>query len=250
MGFDDSFGMEIHHQGDLPARSGVGSSSSFAVGLVKALSALKGKMLGTHELALKAIELEQEKLKDPVGCQDQVAAAYGGLNVIKFFPSGGIRVEPVTVSSERLNALNDRLLLFFTGASRLGAQVAADVIAQMDKKVAMLKRMREMVDEAVHILCSDTDLDVFGNLLHESWKLKRELSTMVSNNTVDSIYEGARSAGALGGKLMGAGGSGFMFFYVPPEKQAAVREAMKHFLEVPFRFESEGSTIIHYQPNQ
>jgi len=246
MGMDKSAGLEITHQGDLPARSGMGSSSSFAVGLIKALTAFQGKMIGKHELAMKAIELEQSVLKENVGSQDQVAAAYGGFNVIRFSSEGDIRVEPITVSPERVAELDSRLLLFYTGASRFASEVAGKVIASLEKKEDVLSRMQRMVEEAVSILNGDGSLDDFGRLLHESWNLKRSVSDVISNPTIDKIYRTGIESGALGGKLLGAGSSGFMAFYVPPEKQAEVKEALYGYLHVPFNFEKDGSSVIYY----
>ncbi len=244
--FDNSTGVEIHHQGDLPARTGMGSSSAFAVGLIKGLMALKGQMIGKHELALKAIELEQNQLKDVVGSQDQVATAYGGFNVIRFWRSGDIQVEPVTVPRSRILELESHLMLFYTGTSRFSSEIASKVIANLDRKQSVLRQMHQMVDEAVSILNSQESLDTFGKLLHEAWLLKRDLSPGVTSSQVDTIYETAINNGAMGGKLLGAGGAGFMVFYVPAEKQEAVKQALSQLLWVPFAFEREGSTIIYY----
>jgi len=246
LGFDDSVGLEIHYQGDLPARAGMGSSSSFAVGLIKALMALRGKMISRYDLALKAIELEHQVLKENVGAQDQTAAAYGGFNLIHFLQNGNIIVEPVTIPTPRLQALDDNLLLFYTGTSRLAPQVAKDIVANLETKRKVLFQMRSYVDEALAVLNNGNNLDDFGRLLHENWLLKRELSSMVSNTTIDTIYEKAMQNGALGGKLLGAGVSGFMLFYVPSEKQEQVIKALEMYLHVPFHFESEGSVILHY----
>jgi len=247
LGFDDSVGLEIHHQGDLPARSGIGSSSSFTVGLIKALTTLRGHMIGKHELALKALEFEQNVLKENVGSQDQVAAAYGGLNVIRFQPNGSIQVEPVSIAPQRVHELESNLLMLYTGTSRLGGEIAKSVIAKLGDKSAELRRMRTMVDQAAGILTDTTrSLDAFGELLHESWLLKRGIAEGVSNSEVDGIYQTARDHGAIGGKLCGAGSKGFMLFYVPRDKQQAVMQALPHFLWVPIRFEWEGSTTIYY----
>jgi D-glycero-alpha-D-manno-heptose-7-phosphate kinase len=248
LGFDDGAGLEIHHQGDLPARAGMGSSSAFAVGLIQALTALRGQMIGRRELARQAIALEQEWMGDSVGSQDQVAAAYGGLNRIEFQPSGEIAVDPVTVARARVEALQDHLLLFYTGTSRLASEVAADVVANLGAKQAVLRRMRAMVDEGIAILCGDGTLDAFGALLHEAWTLKRELSGRIASPTVEEVYQQAIRNGALGGKLLGAGGSGFMVFYVPQRRREAVLRALANYLHVPFAFESEGSRIIYYGP--
>jgi D-glycero-alpha-D-manno-heptose-7-phosphate kinase len=246
MGFDDTVGLEIHHQGDLPARSGMGSSSSFAVGLIKCLSALKGQMISKHDLAIKAMELEQRILGDPVGSQDQVAAAYGGFNVIQFSPSGDIRVQPLTVAPERLRELESNLMLFYTGTSRLASQIGADVIGHMGERHAVLQRMREMVDEAIEILNGNGSISDFGYLLNESWSFKRQLSALISNANIDNIYQRALDAGALGGKLLGAGASGFMLFFVPFSKQEVVKAALSEFLYVPVQFEKDGCSVIHY----
>ena len=248
LGFDDTVGVEIHHQGDLPARAGMGSSSAFAVGLIQALTAFRGQLIGKHELALRAIALEQECLGESVGSQDQVAAAYGGLNRITFLPGGEIRVDPVTLPAARIEELQARLMLFYTGTSRLASEVAAEVVANLHAKRAALLRMRAMVDEALRILDSETDLDAFGELLHKGWLEKRELSARVTSDAVEEVYRKATRHGALGGKLLGAGGSGFMVFYVPPRRREPVLRALSGCLHVPFAFESEGSRIIYYGP--
>ncbi|MFQ5922741.1 MAG: kinase [Anaerolineales bacterium] len=246
LGFDNSIGLEIHHQGDLPARAGMGSSSSFSVGLIKALTALRGQMIGKHDLALEAIQLEQDAMKEPVGSQDQVAAAYGGFNIIHFLQHGDIRVEPITIPNSRMAELQSRLLLFYTGTSRLSSEIAADVIAGLQGKRELLRKMRSFVDQAVSILNGPSGLDDFGQLLHENWRLKREQSKLVTNRSVDRIYQKAVEYGALGGKLLGAGGSGFMVFYVPLERQQQVIETLSNCLHVPFAFESEGSSLVYY----
>ena len=250
LGFDSSRGVEIHHQGDLPARTGIGSSSSFSVGLIRALTALRGHMIGKHELALKALDLEQNVLKENVGSQDQVAAAYGGLNLIRFLTNGSIQVEPVTATPERITELEQHLMLLYTGSSRMGGEIAASVVARMRDKAAELRQMRLLVDKAVDVLTNDGSLSAFGELLHQTWVLKRGLADDVTNTEVDDLYKLARDHGALGGKLLGAGSRGFMLFFVPPDKQAALKKVMNRFLWVPFRFEWEGSTTIYYaQPD-
>lgn len=246
LGFNDSVGLEIHHQGDLPARSGMGSSSTFVVGLIKALTALQGRAIGKHELVLKAIELEQTVLKEHVGSQDQVAATYGGLNVIHFSKTGEIRVEPVAVPAQRVLELQSSLLLVYMGTNRLASQIASDIIANLREKEAALRAMRRMVDQAVSILSGTGSLDDFGRLLHETWMLKRGLSALVTNAAIDRAYQTALDHGAIGGKLLGAGGAGFMVFYVPPERQPGVIEALSGYLHVPVQFETEGSSLMHY----
>ncbi|MHB8164939.1 MAG: GHMP family kinase ATP-binding protein [Methanoregula sp.] len=244
MNFDDSTGLEIHHQGDLPARSGMGSSSAFAVGLINALSGLRGQNLTKSELARKAIELEHDVLKENVGCQDQVAVAYGGMNIIRFQPGGEIIVKPLSLSSSRMEELQTRLFLLYTGTTRSASSVAADVIANISKKERILKQMQNNVDEASSILTGSDDLDEFGRLLHENWILKCQQSDMITNSTVDGIYKTAMDNGAIGGKLLGAGVSGFMLFYIPLEKQDQVKKALSSYLNVPFKFENQGSTLI------
>jgi D-glycero-alpha-D-manno-heptose-7-phosphate kinase len=218
------------------------------VGFIKAMTALRGQMVSKHELARKAIQLEQTVLKEHVGSQDQIAAAYGGFNVIRFLQNGDFQIEPVTIPPSRISELQSRLMLFYSGSSRLASEVAADVIANFQRKQAQLRQMRYMVDQALSILTGCGPLDDFGRLLHESWMLKRETAPTVTNSSVDRIYETAIEQGALGGKLLGAGGSGFMVFYVPPEKQADVLQALSAYLHVPFKFENEGSTLIYYGP--
>ncbi|MHC4662649.1 MAG: GHMP family kinase ATP-binding protein [Planctomycetota bacterium] len=250
LGFDDSKGLEIHHQGDLPARTGMGSSSAFSVGLIKALSALQGRMIDKNSLAMKAIELEQDVLKESVGSQDQVAAAYGGLNAIHFRENGDFRVEPICIPSSRKSELNSRLLMFYTGTSRLSSEISGDIIKNVDKKKESLRTMRTYVDKALSILNSDESLDDFGRLLHENWMHKRELGKSVTNPLIDSIYKKATENGALGGKLCGAGASGFMVFYVPDDRQQQVIQALSNLLHVPFAFETEGSSLIYYDVNE
>ncbi len=243
--FDESIGMEIHHLGDLPARAGMGSSSAFAVGLIKALTAMRGQIISKHDLAMKAIDLEQNVLNESVGSQDQVATSYGGLNLIHFLKNGEFQVEPVTLPTATLNKLNRNLMLFYTGASRLSSDIAKDIVGNMGANHQNLHKIRAYVDQAVDIL-SGGNLDDFGRLLHESWMLKRELSSKITNPTIDTIYRNALDHGALGGKLLGAGGTGFMVMYVPEERQAEVKQSLFGLIEVPFHFESEGSTLIYY----
>jgi D-glycero-alpha-D-manno-heptose-7-phosphate kinase len=243
-GFDDIEGVELHHQGDLPARSGIGSSSAFAVGLINVLRAMRGKTTAPHELALAAIDLEQNKLQEKVGCQDQVASAFGGLNVINFERDGSFAVAPVTLNDARRGEFEGRLMLFYTGSSRLSSDFAKKLVENLDANTTHLKRMQAMVPEALGLL-HDGDLDAFGYLLHESWTLKRQLTSGISTTTIDQTYEAARSAGALGGKLLGAGGTGFMVFIVPPERQSSVRQALSHLINVPIQVDFSGSTIIY-----
>lgn len=244
LGFEGGDGLEILHQGDLPARAGMGSSSTFAVGLIKALLALKGIEIDTHTLALKGIELEQKLLKDTVGSQDQVAAAYGGLNIIRFNTDGSIQVEPLALAAQTRQALAAHLMLFFTGTSRLASEVARTVVNSLQQKQESVRAMRQQVDEAAEAL-RRANLNRFGEMLHETWMLKRGISQSVSNTHIDELYQTARQAGAVGGKLLGAGSSGFMLFFVPPERQEAVRQALRHYLHVPFDLDETGCTIIY-----
>jgi D-glycero-alpha-D-manno-heptose-7-phosphate kinase len=239
-------GVEVHHDGDLPARSGMGSSSAFTVGLLHALHALQGRRVSKRQLALEGITVEQERLRETVGSQDQVLAAYGGLNHVRFLPSGEINVQPVVLPKSRLAELNDHLMLFFTGINRTASDIAAGYASALDRRHAELRRIEELVEEGLSILCSRADLRGFGELLHESWKLKRSLGANVSNVNFDEIYEQACAEGATGGKLLGAGGGGFVVVFAPPERHAAIRRRLSRLLHVPFRFESLGSQIIFH----
>lgn len=241
-------GIEVHHSADLPARSGMGASSSFTVGILNALYALKGEMANKRKLALDAIHVEQDLIKENVGSQDQAAAAYGGFNKIIFGGDNHIEVLPVGVPSQQLAELQDNLMLFFTGLTKLTTEITPEQIENIPKKATELNQMRELVDDAVKTLSSNGDIDNFGRLLHETWQLKRSLSSKITNKEIDDIYEAGMTAGALGGKLLGAGGGGFILFYVQPGNQEKVKEALKHLIHVPFKFESSGSQIIHYQP--
>jgi len=248
MGVTD--GLEIHHDGDLPARSGLGSSSAFTVGLLNALYAHQGRMVSKRHLAQEAIRIEQEVIAENVGSQDQVWAAYGGLNRIDFHADGSIDVTPLIIDRERREALQDHLVLYFTGFSRYATDIAKDKIANLDKRETQLRTLRQMVDEAAAILDGGgRPLEDMGRLLHESWMLKRELSSSVSNSAIDDLYESALAHGALGGKLLGAGGGGFLLLYVPPERQAALREHFKDLISVPVRFDVGGSKIVVYEPD-
>jgi len=241
-------GVEIHHDGDLPARTGLGSSSSFTVGLLNGLYALKGQMVTKERLAREAILVEQDMIKENVGCQDQTLAAYGGFNLIEFGGTNHLRVQPLTIPAVKLNLLQDHLMLFFTGFSRHASSIAKVQIENIPRKKAELARMHEMVHEAVKIL-NGNDLLKFGRLLDESWKLKRTLSDRISSAHIDDLYATAIRAGAVGGKLLGAGGGGFVLLFAQPSKKDKIRQALKGLLEVPFKFENLGSQIIFYQPD-
>ena len=241
-------GMEIHYDADLPAKTGLGSSSSFTVGLLHSLHALEGVMYSKYQLAKEAIYLERDILKENVGSQDQTAAAYGGFNKITFFGNDEINLEPITIRSERMKELKNHLMLFFTGFSRIASEIAKKQIENTPQKQSELTSIYQMVDEAINILGGKRDILEFGGLLNETWKLKRSLSDKISTPEIDSIYERACRAGAIGGKLLGAGGGGFMLFFVSPENQERVRKELKDLLEVKFDFENGGSQIIYYNP--
>jgi D-glycero-alpha-D-manno-heptose-7-phosphate kinase len=243
------FGLEIHHDGDLPARTGLGSSSSFTVGLLNALYALLGKMKSKEELAKEAIYVEQNVLKENVGCQDQIEVAFGGLNKITFLPDDNFIVEPVILPPSKKGEFEKHLLLYFTGISRYASEVAKEQLENMEKKKYELKILHQMVEDGIKILIGNSDLRDFGKLLDEAWQLKRSLSNKISNPVIDEIYERAKKIGVIGGKLLGAGGGGFMLFFAPPELHQKIKEEIKG-LFVPFKFETQGSQIIFYQPEE
>lgn len=246
MGYSDEQGVEIHHQGDLPARSGIGSSSAFAVGLINVLHAMRGRSANKRDLANAAIRLERETLNETVGCQDQVASAYGGLNVIRFGTDGAIDVIPVDLAGEIQAKLEGWLMLFYTGTTRLSSALAKQLVNNFDQKAKHLTRMHAMVDEGARFIRRG-QFENFGSLLNEAWQLKRGLTDNVSTEGIDKVYADAISAGALGGKLLGAGGAGFMAFIVPPDRQAAVRATLSHLLYVPAGIDFTGSTIVYRQ---
>jgi D-glycero-alpha-D-manno-heptose-7-phosphate kinase len=242
-------GIEVHHTGDLPARSGLGSSSAFTVGLLNALQALQGQMSSKRELACEAVHIERNVLKENVGVQDQIATAFGGFNKITILPNGEFKVDPVILRSGRMQELQRHFMLFFTGVSRTASDVAKEQIKATSDKKAELHAMRQLVDDALTVLGSDEDITEFGHLLHETWQLKRSLASGIAPGFVDDIYAKARAAGAIGGKLLGAGGGGFILFFVPPEKHMRVLDALKDLLWVPFEFESTGTSIVYYDQN-
>ena len=239
-------GLEIHHDGDLPARSGIGSSSSFTVGLLHVLYALKGKMITKKRLALEAIYIEQEMIKEHVGSQDQIAVAFGGFNTILFSGQHNIEVNPITLSKTRVQLFQDHLMLFFTGFSRFASEIEEAKIKQISNKKNELSLLHNMVEEAINILNREGDIVDFGRLLHESWRLKKSLSDKVSTSHIDDIYETGIKNGAIGGKLLGAGGGGFMLFFVKPGDRDRLKQALGQLLHVPFRFDTTGSQIIYY----
>lgn len=239
-------GVDIHYNADLPGRSGLGSSSAFTVGLLHALYALEGHTPNKKKLAKKSIYLEQEILQETVGSQDQIQATYGGLNHVIFHKNGEITVKPVKISSERTEQLQNHLMLFYTGIVRTASDIAKTFVPNIEQKEKQLLAMNEMVDQALNILNSKQDINDFGKLLHETWNLKRSLSSAVSNSFIDNIYLNALSAGATGGKIIGAGGGGFILLFVPPSCQTKVKKKFNKLIHVPFKFEYEGSQIIFY----
>jgi len=243
-------GLEIHHDGDLPAKTGLGSSSSFTVGFLHALYGLQGRMPTKMQLANEAIHVEQNVLKESVGSQDQVIAAFGGFNRIDFPADHHFQVSPVILNDERRARLQEHLMLFFTGFSRTASEIASEQIQATPNKTQELRRMQQMVDEAIHILQGEEDLAAFGRLLHEGWQVKRSLTSRISTPQIDAFYETACRAGAIGGKLLGAGGGGFLLLCVRPEEQGRVKEALRGVLHVPFRFERFGSRIIFYESEE
>jgi len=241
-----NFGVEIHHHGDLPARTGLGSSSSFSVGLLHALYALQGAPVSRRELAERAIHIEQHVLQENVGVQDQILAAFGGFNRVDIHRDGRFDVVPLQLPPDRTLQLQENLILLYTGLSRHASEIAAEQISLIGSRTRELHAMQAMVAEAERILRGSGNLDDFGRLLHEGWQLKRSLSTKVAPPFVDEIYEVARKHGAEGGKLLGAGGGGFMLLFVAPERRLGVLQALEKLLPVPFNFETRGTQLLRY----
>lgn len=237
-------GLELHHDGDLPARSGMGTSSAFTVGLLHALHALRGEMPTRKQLAQESIHVEQELLNETVGSQDQVLAAYGGFNHVRFMPNGEISVAPLTLSAQRIQEFKSHLLLLYTGIMRTSADVADSYAHDIRSRSRQLRHMQAMVREGINILRGEKDIEAFGHLLHDAWEAKRSLSDRVSNGEIDALYRQALRAGAIGGKLTGAGGGGFLLLFVPPDRHAAVLDELKGQLHVPFELESSGSQVL------
>ena len=240
--------IRLTYEADLPARSGLGTSSSFAVGMLNAFYALKGKYADKKKLADEAIYLERVLCNEAGGWQDQIAAAFGGFNRINF-SADGYEVLPVIISPERKRQLNENLLMFFTGFTRFSSDVQkANNVSAVEKR-SQLKQMHQLVDEAERVLTdTNADLDDFGRLLDHTWQLKKQTGSAISTGSIDSLYERGLRAGALGGKLLGAGGGGFLLFYVQPEYKPAVMEAMQELMHIPFAFETGGTRVIHYSP--
>jgi D-glycero-alpha-D-manno-heptose-7-phosphate kinase len=241
--------LDIHYHGDLPARSGLGSSSAFAVGLLHALHALKNETVTKGMLASEAIAVEQDYIGDTVGVQDQTAVAHGGFNHCEIDQVGRISVHPIIMPHQRLREFQSHFLLFYTGISRYGGTIAATKVRALKQRAREMTRIRDLVDEAVKILHNGADFRAFGELLHEGWRLKRSLSSVVSNELIDDAYDAARRAGAVGGKLLGAGGGGFILLFAPPHCHSKIRAALGRLLQVPMQFETQGSQIIFRDPD-
>ena len=240
--------IRLTYEGDLPARTGLGTSSTFAVGMLHAFYALKGKYADKRKLAEDAIILERERCKESGGWQDQIAAAYGGLNRIDF-GDNSFKVSPIIIHPDRKKLLNDNLMLFFTGISRFSSEIQKDTMSQQHDKTRQLKELLSLVNDAQTILeDKHSDMNDFGRLLDHTWKLKRDTGSKISNNEIDDLYQRGLKAGALGGKLLGAGGGGFLLFYVEKDKQQHIINELDELMHVPFELENEGSTIIHYNP--
>lgn len=250
MKYLDMHELIITYDADLPARTGLGTSSSFVVGMLNAFYALKGKYIGNRKLADDAIYLERTLCKEAGGWQDQIAAAFGGFNRIQF-ESDGYKVSPVIISPDRKRNLNQSLMMFFTGFSRFSAEIQNDTKKHIRDNIKTLLEMKALVNDAEKILVDKTvSLDEFGRLLNYSWKLKRGTGSQISTDEIDILYDKAIEAGALGGKLLGAGGGGFLLFYVPEDKRKNVENALKKLLLVPFEFENTGTEIIYYTPEE
>lgn len=244
-------GVEIQHNADLPAMSGLGSSSAFTVGLLNTLYALKGQIVTKHQLVLEAIHVEQNMIGESVGSQDQTTTAYGGFNKVQFGGPEEIMVEPLTIDQEKLKTLESHLMLFFVGFPRIASEIARKQIEITPQKQTELRAMMDIVDEAIKVLKNGREkIDDFGSLLHEQWLVKRSITSLISNTLIDQVYEAGRECGALGGKLLGAGGGGFFLFYARPEDQPQIREKLKNLLHVPFSFDFTGTQIIYYMPEE
>lgn len=245
MKFLDIHEIRLSYEADLPARTGLGTSSSFAVGMLNALYALQGKYVDKKRLANESIYLERILCNESGGVQDQIAASFGGFNRIDF-NGDGFQVNPIIISNKRKQLLNRELMLFFTGFSRFSSEIQVETEKKIKNKKQELFEIKSIVDDAYSVLHSEVDLIEFGKLLHYSWMLKREISKGISTSDIDTLYERAIKAGAVGGKLLGAGGGGFLLFYVPQDKQENVKIALNSLLYVPFHFENLGTRILHY----
>lgn len=245
---DTKEGLEIAHVSDLPGRTGLGTSSSFTVGLLHALHVRVGRRVTPEDLAREAIHVERVRVGDPGGHQDQYAAAYGGFLRLDFGPGPHVRVRRLALPAKRLEELERCLLLFYTGVEQSAEAILADQRQKVSRNIDTLREMKRMVDVAEKILVEGTPLKQFGELLHEAWQLKRSLANGITNSTIDAAYAAARSAGALGGKLLGAGGRGFLLLFAEPSTHEAIIRALADWQPVSFRFSLEGSRIIFHEP--
>ena len=237
-------GVEITSMADVVAGTGLGSSSSFTVGVLHALHAFKGEYRTAEELAREACRIEIERLHEPIGKQDQYIAAYGGFQSIEFMPDDTVRVDPIVLSDKTRSALIERALLLYTGVTRRAGPVLQRFRAKFAVKDRQMTRLRDLAYEAREAL-RDGDADALGEMLHEGWELKKGIAGGISNPEIDRAYAAARAAGAAGGKMLGAGGGGFFLFFVPPVKRRAVRRALASWREIPFGLEAEGSKIVY-----
>ncbi len=242
------YGIDMHYNTDIPARSGIGSSSSFTVGLLNALNSLDGRMMSKHQLTMDAIHVEQEMIKEAVGSQDQTAAAYGGFNHIIFRKDGEIEVHPMTISADKVRLLNSHMLLVFSGFQRFAKNIEKGKIDKIENNTNNLLEMKKYVEQAIEILNDDRDIREFGKLLNDTWKKKKSLSDQVTDERIDAMYDIGIKNGAIGGKLLGAGGGGFMLFFVEPEKRQKLKKALSDYIRVPFSFDNTGSQVIYYVP--
>jgi D-glycero-alpha-D-manno-heptose-7-phosphate kinase len=245
---DDDNSYEISHNADLPARSGLGSSSAFTVGLLNALYAIRGQIVENTRLADEAIHIERNLNKEAVGYQDQIIASYGGFNKIIFNKNQSYTVKPIVIARSRLQDLEGNLMLFFTGFSRFSSDITEKHVQNINKNDLILEKMYELVDISIELLQGEKDISNFGHLMHETWSLKKTLSSAVSTTEIDDIYNKGIKNGAIGGKILGAGGGGFILFYVPKDQQDKVRKSLKDLIHVPFTFENSGSKVVLYQP--
>ena len=245
--FNLGYGLDMHYNSDIPARSGMGSSSAFTVGFVNALYGMEGKMANKRRLAVDAIHIEQDLIHETVGSQDQIAAAFGGLNYIEFKKNGGFFVHPVTIKKSRKEELESHLVLIFSGFSRFASDVEKKKVDNMAKKEAVLNEMQSLVMDALDVLTGNEDIRTFGEMINHTWEMKRSLSDGVSTPAIDELYEKGMKAGATGGKLLGAGGGGFFLFFCEPEKRAHLLSALDGYLHIPFHFEENGSQVIYYR---
>ena len=247
---DVDYGLDLHYSTDVPARSGMGSSSAFTVGLLNALYGMKGKMANKRKLAVEAIHVERNLIGEVVGVQDQIAASFGGLNYITFnqiVNGGSFFVHPVTISAERKRELERHLVLIFSGFQRFASDIEKDKVKNFGSNKKSLEQMTAITDEALEILTSDSDICEFGRLLNKTWEIKKSLSGKVSSNELDNLYETGLRNGAVGGKLLGAGGGGFMLFFCEPSKQQQLIESLNNYLHISFNFEDNGSQVIYYR---